>query len=391
MIIAFLRYLLGYVKFSIKGEFPERLLNQLAANNIAQWGLDRKDGTLTACIKAKDYLKIREIRGKNKVKTQIICRYGLPFFLKKYRLRVGFAVGLAFYIASLFFMSSFVWNIDVVGNNTVSDKQILSVCEELGLYEGSKISHIDTNLLKTQLALKLDEVSWASVNIEGVKATVNISESIGNKNEKQQPCNLIACRDGVITGLKVTEGTIAVKMGQTVTAGDLLVSGIIDYKDGTSSFTISSGEVFAETERTLSFLANYVQTEKIYVAPPQRRSVLTVFGLNIPLYLGTLKGNFETETTLKRFKKNGMYLPITLTETSFLAVDQRAYEITTEQAEALAKQKLFELEAQELENVEILSKTENVEVTEKGVLITATYKCKENIAVSDLLLIYEEK
>ncbi len=391
MIIAFLRYLLGYVKFSIKGEFPERLLNQLAANNIAQWGLDRKDGTLTACIKAKDYLKIREIRGKNKVKTQIICRYGLPFFLKKHRLRVGFAVGLAFYIASLFFMSSFVWNIDVVGNNTVSDKQILSVCEELGLYEGSKISHIDTNLLKTQLTLKLDEVSWASVNIEGVKATVNISESIGNKNEKQQPCNLIACRDGVITGLKVTEGTIAVKMGQTVTAGDLLVSGIIDYKDGTSSFTVSSGEVFAETERTLSFLANYVQTEKIYVAPPQRRSVLTVFGLNIPLYLGTLKGNFETETTLKRFEKNGMYLPITLTETSFLAVDQRAYEITTEQAEALAKQKLFELEAQELENVEILSKTENVEVTEKGVLITATYKCKENIAVSDLLLIYEEK
>lgn len=391
MFVELFRYLLGYVRFSIEGEFPERLLNQLAANSVSGWGYDRRNGTLTACISANDYLKIHRIKSKNRVKTRVLERRGLPFLLKRYRLRAGFLIGLVFCLFSLFYLSSFVWNVKVVGNSKLTDKEVLTVCKEIGLYEGAKISKIDTNLLKTQLALKFDDIAWASINIEGVKATVNVSESIGNKGEKKQPCNLVAQRDGVISDLRVTKGTIMVKPGQTVSAGDLLVSGITEYKDGTASFGISSGEVFAETERKLTFLANYVQTEKIYVSSPQKRSVLSVFGLNIPLYLGSLKGNFETETKTRRFERNEMYLPIFLTETTFLAVDQRAYEIDTATAEALAKQKLLELEEKELKGVEILSKDIVIEPQEKGVKITGKYKCKENIAKSDLLLIYEEK
>lgn len=391
MIISLLRYILGYVRFQVIGEFPERLFNQLAANGVAVWEMRRSGGSITACIKLRDYMKIRTYRGKNRVRTRVTGRYGLPFFLKKYRLRAGFAAGLVIYAVSLAVLSSFIWNIEVCGNTTLSSKDILSACSELGLYEGARISDLDAELLRTRLALKFEDIAWASVNIEGVKATVNISESIGDKNEAQKPCNLVAARDGIITALEVTEGSIAVKLGQTVAAGELLVSGITEYKDGTSSFGPSSGKVYAETSRTLSCLASFVQTETVYVGDPIKRSVLSVFGLDIPLYFGTLKGNFETDTDVHRIEHNSMYLPVILTQTTFKRTDIRAFEINETEAKALAEKMLTELEMEELKDVEILSKNVTFEVTGKGVRITGEYSCRENIAEQDLLLIYEEK
>lgn len=391
MFIAFFRFVLGYVRFTVKGDFPERLLNQLVASKVSVWGIRRNKTGISACIKAGDYLNIRQYRAKSKVRTKIVERHGLYFVLRKYKLRVGFATGVGIYVALLVFLSSFVWNIEIVGNEKLSNREILVACERLGLHEGAKISNLDAELLRTRLALELDGIAWASVNFEGVKATVNISESIEQKEQPLYPCNLIATRDGVITGLEVTEGNIVVKQGQTVAVGDLLVSGITEYKDGTSAFGRSSGKVYAQTNRTLSYLATYVQTEKYYTGPAKERRVLTVFGLDIPLYLGSLKGNFETVTTIKRYDSNSMYIPITLTETSFFPVDTRAFQIDEEQAKILAESMLLKLEEQELKSAEILTKDISFEVTEKGVKITGEYKCRENIAGNDLLLIYEEK
>lgn len=391
MIINLLRFIFGYVSFTVTGDFPERLFNQLAANSVSVWGMRRNLKTISAKMSIRDYKHIREYRGKNKVRTRVKERFGLPFVLQKYKLRVGFAAGLIIYTVLLFFMSGFIWNIDVVGNTDVPTEEIIDTCKELGLYEGARKSAIDPEILRTKLALSNGEISWASVNIEGIKATVNISESIGQKGAPKKPCNLIASRDGIITELKVTEGQIAIKLGQTVTAGDILVSGVTEYKNGSVSFGASSGEVFAETERSLSTVATFMQTEKIYLGEPETRSVLTIFGLNIPLYLGSINGNYETETQISQIEHNEMYLPIRLTETTFKTTDIRAYEISEAQATILAEEMLNEIEKAELKDAEILSKNVSFETTENGVKITATYKCRENIAKQDLLLIYNQK
>ena len=391
MLIAFIRYLLGYVVFSITGDFPERLLNQLAVAGVSVWKIKRLNNKIIACISVKDYLDLHRLKGKNRVRTKVLKRCGLPLFLKRYRLRVGFAIGISLYFISLFWLSSYIWNIEVVGAEKLSSDEVLSVCKTLGLYEGASRRSIDPEVLRTRLALKLDKIAWASVNIEGVKATVNISEAIETEKNTAEPCNLIAIRDGVITGIEVTTGSVSIALGQTVSAGDLLVSGITEYKNGTASLGTSSGKVFAQTNRTLTFLATYTQTEAYYTAPPSTRRVLSFFGIDIPLFLGSMKGNFETTSANHRFESNSMYLPITVTEKTYFPTDIRAFEIDALTAKELAIEKLNELEKSELKNAEILSKTVSFEVTEKGVLATAEYVCRENIAQRDLLLIYEGK
>lgn len=389
--IRLIRFIFGYVSFKAKGDFPERLFNQLSVARVPIWGMKRRGSTITANMMLRDYKKIRQYRAKSRVRTQVIDRVGLPFILKQYRLRVGLAAGVLFYVASLIFMSSFIWNIEVVGNSTVPTKEIIAICEELGLFEGAKISEIDQEIIRTKLSLYNSKIAWASVNIEGVKATVNISESIGEGSEKTGFCNLVAKRDGVITELLVTEGQIAVKLGQTVTAGELLVSGVTEYKDGTVSFGRSSGQVMAETMRELSCLATFVQNEKVYVDKPIKRRVLSVFGIDIPLYFGRLKGHFDVETKVKQIEHNSMYLPIRLTQTTFRQTDIRAYEIGEAEAKELALKMLLELEQKELLNAEILDKQVVIETTEKGVRVTGKYKCVENIANEDLLLIYSQE
>ena len=377
MVINAIKYLSGFVEFSVSGDFPERFLNQLAANRIPFWDIKRKDGRLILKVFAKDYKKLHKVKGKNRVTTKVVARCGLPFKARKYRLRLGFAVGLVLYFAFLFYMSSFVWNVNVVGNERIQTEKILSVCRELGLKEGARISSVDSAQLRTLLALELPDIAWASVNIEGSTATVNISESLSTEKSDKSPCNLVASNDGIIERLEVTEGTVVAKVGQTVKAGDLLVSGITEYKDSSMKFGRSSGKVYAKTERTITYMATFVQSEKVYLGEPKKRTVLSFFGINMPLYLGSLKGNFERTTELKRLEWYGAYLPITLTEARFLKVDTRAFLIDEAVARELAELKLNELEQRELIDCEILSKSVEYTVLEKGVEVRATYSLRE--------------
>ena len=389
MIIEVLRETFGYVRFEVIGEFPERLLNQFSMNGVSIWGITRKGKNITACIRVKDYLKIRQYRGKNRVRTRILARHGLPFFASKYRLRVGFVAGLALYISALFFMQTFVWNVRVVGNESIKTDDILAACHELGLYEGANISDLDVEQIRTRLALRLDGIAWASVNIEGVRATVNISESKGDKNPKAPPCNLKAAVDGVIKKIEVTSGTIAVKVGQTVGKGQLLVSGITEYKDGAYQFGVSEGRVFAETAHETEIFVPFSETQTVRVGKPESRKALSFFGVKIPLYLGSVKGEFETETHTKRYKKNEMYLPITVTDTVFYKLKTQTVTLSQEEAKQKGMLGLENFEKTDLKNAEILEKLVDFEVKSDGVLVKAKYKCLENIAITDFLLILE--
>lgn len=387
MLILWIRYLLGYVNFRVKGEFPERLLNQLSLNGVSVWNMRRQGEVITASMKAKDYRNILRYRKHNRCFTAVLERKGLPFLLRRYRLRFGLALGFGAYIFLLLFLSKFVWNIEIVGNERIPTEQISSALYELGVAEGVAVASIDQRTLPSQLELKVDGISWASVNIEGVKVTVNVSESIETERYDNSPCNLIASRDGVITSLKVKSGVTAVKIGQTVSKGDLLVSGVTEYKDGSTQVGVSSGEIIAKTERVLSVTVPFSETKTVDSGEVTKRRVLSFFGLNVPLYLGSVRGDYRLEREVSRYEKNGMYLPIYITEASFFSQVSNTVYLTVSEAELKAEEQLRQLEETELSGAEIVSKKCRFEQTETGVMLTAEYICRENIAEKDLLLI----
>lgn len=384
----FFDHAFGYVGFTATGEYPERLFNRLAESGVKTWGIRRSGNSIKAYMPLKSYRKIRRLRGRSGVGTRVSERVGLPFLLRRYRLRVGLAAGAAVFFFTLYFLSSFVWNIEISAPDGIDKKEVLSVCRELGLYEGVRKSSLDTEKLRTKLVLAVDGASWASVNVDGAKATVNVSLSIGEKADEKQPCDLIAARDGIITAMEVRSGTAKVRVGQTVAKGELLVSGITEYKEKESTYGPSAGRVTAVTEHTLTVSEDFEITRSVRTGKPFCRRVLTVFGLNIPLYFGSVDRDAETEIKVLRYGRNGMYLPVTLTEKTYYPVQDTVIKRSAGETKAAAETTLLEAEKTAFFDAEILTRELAFEETGNGIVITARYTVSEDIAEEDFMLIY---
>lgn len=388
IIIRLLRYILGFVKFKAFGDFPERFFNLCAKNNITVWNIRRKNGYIEGNVFVKDYKRVRKIRGKCGVRLRIIKKYGLPFFIRKYHKRLGFAVGCVIFFIILNLMSMHIWNIKVVGNQTIEEKTILNALAKIGVKEGNRKSKIDATNARQQLILQLDKISWAAINIEGTKATVDITEvKQVPDNQEKLPCNLKAAFDGRIVSMEINEGHPVVNVGDAVVAGDLLVSGIVEYKTGQSALKHASGKIIAETNRQLSFHATYEQNYEVETGNVKQRSVLNFFGLKIPLYLGTIKGNYRKQIDSWRFEANDSYLPITITTARFIEIENVKGFLDREQALELAREEIKNMEQEKLSKAQIINRDEVVEYTDIGVKLTVNYTCHEDIAVEEILLI----
>lgn len=383
-----IRFLFGYVRFTITGEFPERLINQLSVNHISIWNTVRNKENIEANIMAKDYKKIRKIRGKNRVKTKIKRKYGFPFFIKKNSKRVGILVGAVLFVLIINFLSSRIWYIRVEGNQNITTNQVLSVAEEYGLKIGIKKRSINSIKLKSKLAKSLKDSAWVAVNVEGSRVTLNITENlVVPEKTKTYPCNLIAECDGVITKLLVKDGVTKVRVNQAVQKGDLLVSGTIEYKEGESDFKHAMGEILAKTERKIIVTQNYKETISEYTGKEKMRTVLSVFGLNIPLYLGEITDDYEKELKIIQYKNDDMALPIFLYSAKFSIKQNKKVNYSEETAQKLALIKMENKEKEMLKECEILQTDEKIVNYKNSVKIIRTYSCIENIAKEEKITV----
>lgn len=382
------RFFCGYVHFKITGDFPERLMNQLSAQRISMWDVVRRKDEIELSISARNYRRIRQIRGKNRTRTKIIEKLGFPFFARKRLGRIGLLAGALFFVSFLYFMSGFVWDIEVSGNKTIDTQRIVSALEEAGLKKGMRKKGLDTSQLRVDLALKIDEISWAAVNINGVKATVEIREakSPDERNRENQPCNLLASFDGVVKDIRVKNGVTRVNKGDAVVKGDLLVSGIVEYKDGTTAFKHSEGEIVAQTKRELHYFVDFEQTVEQRTGKTAVRRVLNFFGFKIPLFLGNAGEDSQKKIKEHTFTYNNMQLPITLIEAKYYFKKSKMIVYDEKEATKLAKAGIKRLEEVELKNKRIISKKEAVTKKQDGVGLRAEYICEENIAMEEILL-----
>ena len=149
--------------------------------------------------------------------------------------------------------SFFVWDINVTGQEGLSEKEILKTLEGYGLYMGSYIPNINTARLENELVIDTDELSYASINLRGTVAEVVVRERKERDVENiSVPSNLVASCDGQIEAIEVRGGVPTVKKGQIVKKGQLLVSGVIDSRAVGYRLVRARGEVYARISRSFT-------------------------------------------------------------------------------------------------------------------------------------------
>ncbi len=373
-----LRFLNGYLIVEISGDDREKIINSANIFGVSFFNIKFLNNCVYAYMKIGDFKNLRAIKRKKNVKIRIFKKCGLPFIFKKYKLRAGFFTGTVLFFAVIYFLSGFIWEIHFCGNKKISDKRLNEICSQIGIKTGQRYKKIDFNKKAQELLLNEDGLSWASMNIEGCVLTVNVSE-IKNKQEDQKPSNIKSLSDGKIVKIDISSGMPLVKVGDSVAKDELIVSGIIESSSKTA-FVKSKGTVLAKTVRTVSSSGKYKETLLTENGKKERRTVLTFFKFNLPLFCGNPTDKFRTETKIKKLKLFGGETPVFLTEKTYYLNKKNTVVKSKEKLLSELNQKNREMINKLcVESAEIIDM--NTKYEENGITVTYVLECVENIAV----------
>lgn len=232
-----LLFLKGYYLICVSGYGAERFINLCKVKNIYLWDFLVSHNEFRMKITLSDYEELEEIVHKTGVKVDILKRYGLPFLFRGKKNRMFYLVSIVIALALIFVSNLFVWKIEFEGNYTVSNEQLQDFLLDYEVDEGVLKSKVQYELLEENLRKEFPIVKWCSVALSGNTLYVRLEENSLLKEEDSEIVadftysDIVAESDGTVTGLLVRNGLSMVKVGDTVTKGQVLVTGAVPIYD----------------------------------------------------------------------------------------------------------------------------------------------------------------
>lgn len=391
MLISWMKYFQGYVYVRLTGYAPERFLNLCGSHDILIWNLKPDEDGYTFCISVKGFRRLKPFLRKTKTRIRIIKRVGVPFTSFRYRKRKIFFAGIFLSGILLYYLSGFVWNIDVNGNSYLSEEIILDFLEEENCSFGARKRDISCVALEEALRSRYSEVIWTSIKLYGTKMTVDIQENLlpeeQYEKEADEICDIIAAKDGVLISIVTRRGTPLVAAGAEVKKGDLLVSGRIGIQD-------DNGEIAEYLYRTADadVTAQVIYDYKDVIPISYTRSVptgstvtgyrLTVFGtvLYNPLFDNPYAEYNVISDTSQYHVTDNFYLPFFLTKETYqeLLLEESVRDVP--QIRQIATKNLNDyLNDLEEKGIQIIAKNVIIKRSGKNYVVSGTIEACESI------------
>ena len=271
--------LAGWAEVRIRDARPERMLNLCARQGAAVWGVRREDAeTLDLRLRLRDWENLRDRAERMGLCPEVLGVHGFPVVRSRLEARPVLFFGLPVCLALLCAASLFIWDVRVETPGG-ADARLRSALREVGVHAGVYAKSIDAKEVQNELLLRLPEYKWIAVNIRGSRAVISLrAADPGPEYPAAESWDLVADRDGIVTGFAVLSGTAAVKCGDTVHKGDVLVWGYETASDGSRRSVRADawceGRSWATWQAQTSLLVEEItETEA-------RREFLAVLGKN---------------------------------------------------------------------------------------------------------------
>ena len=216
------------VTVEVEGFFVERLINLLKNNGVDVWDVKVLGiGDISFNIESKDFKKILPYVKKSKCKAKVISKRGIYFEVFKYRKR-RIALYMLILVTVVYIVtSSFIWHIEIEGNEKVNIQSINKLLREYKMVPGTLKKKISKGNLSDYLRANIYEAAWVGVDIVGTTMKITIKEKIISKEEDRSiKGDIIATKDAVITRIVASTGTALYKEGSFVKSGEILIAGV---------------------------------------------------------------------------------------------------------------------------------------------------------------------
>lgn len=255
MLQKLLNFLRGSLLVSVECDAPERIINLCAVHDIPFWDVTWRDGSHFALRTTRwGYLRLRTAAEQVEAELTVRREKGAPAVLRRFRRRYVLLGAAVSFCAAVWMGNTFIWGFTVTGNDTVPEETILRALEKQGVAIGTRALSIDQETLRNHILLELKDVSWLAVNVSGCTAHVQVVERHRppRLHSDSEPSNVIALRSGLVTRVEALDGRAVVQKGDTVTRGQLLISGVVDSPKSGVRLLHGLGRVEGRTWYTLT-------------------------------------------------------------------------------------------------------------------------------------------
>lgn len=397
------------VRCLVTGEETLRFVNLCRNNGIELRHLVRRENAIQMEIDAENFKKLRPLVRKTHVKIHILNRHGPAFFFYRHKRRWWFLLGMMVFAGMIYILSLFVWQIDIDGNRKYTDALILQALAKMDVKTGCRKSEIDLPKIEEELRIMYNEITWVSASIAGTKLQIELREGdlkisgssgggqTGNvkrvenrennpktqngESETDLPANLVADEDAIITNLVVRRGTVAVRYGDEVKKGDVLIEGkVYIYNEDETlkkvDYLTAEGDVFGKYQELYEKHYQRKHEVRSYTGKNYRELGVAIVGKSfcLPVWENILKKQLEENTLSevwswkKQFRLTPtFYLPFALEYTEYAPYKNVVEEYTDEVIKKMAEEELQKyLNELEKKGVQIISNSVTISLDADG-------------------------
>ena len=380
-------FLFGKARIKVSEQSAVEALNVCMKESIPYSSLSvGRCAFVTFDVKLIDLKRFEKAMRDSGIEFEITVRAGLPIIFSRFKYRFGLMTGLLLLTAVIVYFGSIIWDIRVVGNESLTTAEVYGMLEKYGISVGKRYSDIDVNKIQNQIQIESDDIGFIAINISGNIVNVEIREN--KKGEDKSSglgfANVVAKKSGIIEEVRGFVGDVTVKAGQVVNEGDLLISGIYDSKTVGVRYTRAAGEIMARTVEEYRIEIPLKYEKKQYTGVVNCEKSLNFYGETFNIFKKYRKDIYLYDTiyTVDNYGISGLdEIPVGITTVSYHEYVIIEAERTPEEAQALAYAEL-EKRIAESESEFLVKKTVTPSLSEDSFSIYCIVEYIENIAMT---------
>jgi similar to stage IV sporulation protein len=304
----------------VEGLSLERFLNLATAEGVGVYGVRRASYTvLKAEVTARGYRKLKRVVPEKYALTAE-RQGGLPFALRTLTLRMALLIGLLLVAAGLLAGSLFVWDVRVEGLEYREARALKEEMAAMGICPGAWKGDIDEDGAGTKLLIAHEEFAWIDIRIEGVVALVKVvpADLAPEVYDENTPQSIIATKDALIARVTPLAGRAAVKKGDTVRAGDVLISGMVWDEGKPRMLFAARGEVIGSVWYAGGASSSIYTEVRVPTGRTYSQRVISIGGDSSDVEPDCEFADYDTRVVEKI--NIGLFLPVYITEYEYSEV-----------------------------------------------------------------------
>ena len=376
--------LFARVRFVALGGRYERFVSRCAQVGIPLARLRPVPGGVRGVIPARYYKQAAAQARPCRTRLRVERRQGLWFRLRRYRGRWGLLLGPLVFAVVFVLMQQMVWAIRYDPSLTAQQQsRIRQALYSMDIYEGAFLNQARLRQAEKQMLNQNEDLAWVSLNLTSGRLVVEAAPAQPQPQvEGNESVNLIARADGLILEMNVQEGFAAKHPGQTVAAGEVLVTAAKADRDGALIPIHAKGTVLAR------FTRNYQCTQPLeYQAYLPTGKVWSRFSLRAAgrrFELPACQPGEQDRCTITHHPLTvlGFALPVTVEEQLVMERQTETVHLSLQQAQDKARLACLRQLFRDFPDARLLSQQQEVAKSENGVTVTVILQVEANIAAA---------